>query len=318
VSGTWFGGDTWWSRDGSLLAHAKNDGIDLINSATGEVLRTSELSSSGKLSGVAFSPDNKSLAIGDHESWIGVYGLDSQQWLWRQQSSQLSRPIHEIVWSFDGSMLASIEPGNVVRLRDAGSGDERWAVALESPGGQLDFSPDGRELVHFGSKLSFFQVDTGKVVHHDLSMQSDQPQVAWFAEEDLALSTRAELGIWDIASESFRWRRTLPHTTDLVALAAAPDGTRLASGAALGGIRIWETETGRHLATLWMLRDEIPLVVSADGHFRGGRGVEQQLVYIIRNPDGSQETLAPKEFSARFGWKNDPSRARFASQPDAS
>ena len=49
------------------------------------------------------------------------------------------------------------------------------------------------------------------------------------------------------------------------------------------------------------------VVVSGDGHWLGTRGAEKEIVYVIRTTAG-QETLTPREFYKRFGWKNDPNK----------
>ena len=49
------------------------------------------------------------------------------------------------------------------------------------------------------------------------------------------------------------------------------------------------------------------MVVSADGHWLGTRGAEKEIVYVIKTARG-QETLTPREFYKRFGWKNDPGK----------
>ncbi|HVA50557.1 MAG TPA: hypothetical protein VNH11_29700 [Pirellulales bacterium] len=49
------------------------------------------------------------------------------------------------------------------------------------------------------------------------------------------------------------------------------------------------------------------VMVSGDGHWLGTRGAEKEIVYVIKTAAG-QETLTPREFYKRFGWKNDPSK----------
>jgi len=46
-----------------------------------------------------------------------------------------------------------------------------------------------------------------------------------------------------------------------------------------------------------------------EGHYYGSRGVEKHLVYVVQTDEG-QETLTPREMEAKYGWKNDPSRAQ--------
>jgi len=72
------------------------------------------------------------------------------------------------------------------------------------------------------------------------------------------------------------------------------------------------------------------LCVSPEGHYRGGpldrpaspeqpdegtdpaglAEVEQHIVYVAQLDDGSNVTLSPEEFRAKFGWQNDPKKAR--------
>ncbi|HUT36385.1 MAG TPA: hypothetical protein VNE39_23060 [Planctomycetota bacterium] len=37
--------------------------------------------------------------------------------------------------------------------------------------------------------------------------------------------------------------------------------------------------------------------------------MEKHLVYVVQTDEG-QETLTPREMEAKYGWKNDPSRAQ--------
>jgi hypothetical protein len=42
----------------------------------------------------------------------------------------------------------------------------------------------------------------------------------------------------------------------------------------------------------------------------GLAAVEEHIAYVPQLDDGSNVTLSPEEFRARFGWKNDPKKAR--------
>ena len=52
-----------------------------------------------------------------------------------------------------------------------------------------------------------------------------------------------------------------------------------------------------------------PCVVFLGGHYRGSPGVEDQIVYVALQADGSQRTDTPAEFAVKFTWKNDPEKA---------
>ncbi len=90
----------------------------------------------------------------------------------------------------------------------------------------------------------------------------------------------------------------------------SPDGARLA-GWDNSTIQFYAFEDGRLLNSIVSLEPPNWFVVSADGHYRGSRGVESDIVYVVQTDNG-QEMLTPAEFSARYGWKNDPSRVATA------
>jgi hypothetical protein len=44
--------------------------------------------------------------------------------------------------------------------------------------------------------------------------------------------------------------------------------------------------------------------------------VEKHLIYVTLTESGEQISLAPADFSERYGWKNDLSKVRLLSKPD--
>lgn len=80
--------------------------------------------------------------------------------------------------------------------------------------------------------------------------------------------------------------------------------------------QIWETKTGRARATIVSLRDAAWLTVAPSGHYRGSPGIERQLTYVVQTDEG-QQTLAPEEFSQKYGWKKDPEQVKLVDEPDA-
>ena len=57
-------------------------------------------------------------------------------------------------------------------------------------------------------------------------------------------------------------------------------------------------------------RQREELCIGPDGHYRGSEGVEACFVVVAMLDDGSQVTYTPADFAAKFGWKNDPAKAR--------
>ena len=51
-------------------------------------------------------------------------------------------------------------------------------------------------------------------------------------------------------------------------------------------------------------------MLSPGGHYRGSPDVERELVVVAVLDDGRQEVLTLAEFADRYGWQNDPDKAR--------
>jgi hypothetical protein len=52
-------------------------------------------------------------------------------------------------------------------------------------------------------------------------------------------------------------------------------------------------------------------MVGPDGHYRGSKGIEKQIVCVALHDDGPLKTYTPVEFTTRFGWTNEPDKATF-------
>jgi WD40 repeat protein len=87
-----------------------------------------------------------------------------------------------------------------------------------------------------------------------------------------------------------------------------PDGKTLLSTDNLCNTRFWNTETGELRGTVIGV-DMPAFSLSLDGHYRGPSELAENLVYVVQTEKG-QETLTSEEFTAQYGWINDPERAR--------
>ncbi len=50
--------------------------------------------------------------------------------------------------------------------------------------------------------------------------------------------------------------------------------------------------------------------VSPDGHNRGGPRVERAVGMVVQKPDGTSDTLTPREFEQKYRFANDPDKVR--------
>jgi hypothetical protein len=50
--------------------------------------------------------------------------------------------------------------------------------------------------------------------------------------------------------------------------------------------------------------------ITFTGHYAGPKNIEDHLVYVAQTESGEHITLTPVEFEKKYGWKNDPKKAR--------
>ena len=92
-------------------------------------------------------------------------------------------------------------------------------------------------------------------------------------------------------------------------MTVSPDMKSLATSDRHGFIWLWDIASREPLTVLTLLPDGRPLAINAEGHYRSDEDVTDAIVYVVQTADG-QQTLTPAEFSAKYGWKNDPAKVK--------
>lgn len=200
----------------------------------------------GQVSGLAFSPDGKTLASS---------GFDGAVYLWQAGSGELARPplrergagvaaVYNVRFSPDGNALAAPCDDGTVLLWDLRTGDATAVPPLKGHEGtvyDVAFSRDGKRLASAGND--------GKVIVWDVALR--QPirvlpghnggafAVA-FGRDSTTLASGgrdSSLIVWDTTSGNVRARLDgLP--ARVFTLAISPDGSTLAAGYADGGVEV--------------------------------------------------------------------------------
>jgi WD40 repeat protein len=220
-------------------------------------------------------------------------------------------------------VLASSDNGGAAFLWDGATGKLR----LKLPSGHvsalrdyphLAWSPDGKVLAIAGGRapVHLVAVETGALRATLTDTAGAITAFAWDADAPLlvALDRAGTLRLWDTqALQSLR-------TIDLPAAARqhadfAPHGLLLASTFAGTTLRLFESQTAMPRGTAVVLRSTDgygDLVFGRDGHYRAApEELEQKLIYVAETAD-AVEVLNPEAFQKRFGWTNDPEKARLA------
>lgn len=252
------------------------------------------------------SPDGKRLAV-------TVYIGNTQIWDTSVAEAKLVARLplaaKAVAFSPQGELLA-VGSEQEVKLCDSETGEVGKSFpAVAGNIRAVAWSPNGKTLVAGAEdkKLHLFDVESKRLVATCEGHTEPADTLGWADGGKTLISGNAsEVCVWDPASGKLL--RTI--SDDGGAISA--DG-RLVASRGESAIRLRQIEDGKLLQTIVSLRDKQYAAISPDGHFRGSPDVEQEFVYVVQTDQG-QETFTPEEFSKRYGWKNDPSKALRALQ----
>jgi hypothetical protein len=224
-----------YSPDGRLLASCGKNGTIKIRDADGKDVRTLT-GTGGTVYSAAFSPDGKRLAAGSEDQQVRVWNVADGKELLAYAGHTAS--VYHVVFSPDGKLIASAAGDHHVKVWDAETGElVRTLTGHTDRVLGVSFSPDGRRLATSCGTSSGSGALGG------------------------------EVKIWDVPTglELF----TIPtRTAGVLTVAFSPDGKRLAGACLSGGVRVWETATGRETLHL-------------QGHSKG-----TEVYFVAFSPDG--------------------------------
>jgi WD40 repeat protein len=308
-------GDLWagglqvaaWSPGGKVLVTGSSDrSVRVWNPATGKLLRTGS-GLDGPVTALAVASDGKIAAgVG---SKVVVFPPEATRPL--RVFTGHTEAVRCLAWGRDGSLASG---GADTRIHVWGLKSARPLRTLENGGSVecLAFAPGGK-LLAAGSPENKVRVWTypGRKLLHEFTSLGSPPavtSVAWSPDSALLLAGRANhtIQLWDL--KLGKERHSFVVMAPVHAVAWGAGGKTMVSCTIDRSVRFWNTATGRIHATVVAEKDQLACV-SAEGHYRVPNEAQTELVHVVLTAAG-MDTLSLKEFRAKFGWKNNPTRAR--------
>ena len=239
------------SPDGTYLAKLSErytykwaNTVGITDASTGRFLHS--LKGRGGSEGIAFAPDNRTLAAADDEGTIYLWDVASGKALGEWKGGASGGPL---AFSPDGKVLAGVHANGVVRLWDVSG---RRTIRRIQPVKEteftdvLTFSPDGKLLAACDSgEIRLWNTATGRRLQ-TIRREGHSRSALTFSPDGKTIAADNDYGVvclWDVADG--KEIRRLGRRVDLHSLAFSPDGAFLAAGE--DNIRLYRVANGEEV-----------------------------------------------------------------------
>ena len=192
---------------------------------------------------LAFSPDGQILAGGDSFGMLKLWYAKGTREVRTTKAHNMR--VSRLQFSGDGKVFATASIDSTIKLWETASGRLLQALPGYRRSDRLGMalSPDGSRLAAGSREMALWSTADGKRIH-TLTKGGNLVYALAFMPDGSRLVSGALDGIriWDVANG--REVRQI-NRESTVAMALSPDGRLLASGSFNGGIKLWNTESGR-------------------------------------------------------------------------
>jgi WD40 repeat protein len=239
-----------WSADGERLASAGGDGMVRVWAAvSGNPLHT--LQGHGPIvHGIAFSPDSKRLASSSWDQTVRVWDAVAGKEILTLRGHVA--PVIGVAFHPDGKRLASAGMDKVVKVWDLMRDPEVRVIPHDNEGVMaLAFHPEGTRLAAAGMGVTFWDADTGRLVHSFKNFLVNTTAVA-ISQDGKRLASCSDgnprtLKLWDLETgkQVSSWQISPRKGPGWVYHAQfSPDGQHLALFVPQG-IQFWDVAGGK-------------------------------------------------------------------------
>jgi len=230
------------------------------------------------VSGVAFSPDGNQIASASFDKTVRLWDLKTNQVL--HTFTGHSDFVYAVAFSPKGDWYATASKDKTSRLIDVATGKSKFTFSSDAEVLAVAVRPDGAQVVTAGldPALSWFDVSTGERVRRQGGHNIATHEIQFDLQGTLAVSAGGDktVRLWNpMTGASVR-----SIITEGASFAATLDGPgkRIASGGADGLVRIWDSDSGRLLVTLWS-GEAGWLAVTPEGYLAAAEGLTEKAAW---------------------------------------
>ncbi len=218
-----------------------------------------------------------------------------------------------VSWSADESRIAVLFPTNeqVNTLRVVSLKDEKmlavWKNAVYMT--HIAISPDGKRIAGLSRNVVIYEIGIDKPRDLEGGL-SDVHIPGWSVDGSEVYSTYGHLYAFSATTGKLLRRTPAPN----IGYSRRPSSAAWIVCMFPSGVRFWNMETGATAGSILRLRSQptpVDVIVSPEGHYKAfGLGADDLMIYIAETDAGELFALSPKEFAAKFGWRNNPTKVK--------